>query len=76
MSVDGERIRFKNKNYTTLDEWKSYLGGLSTPISVIYRLKTAAEPQTITLPQIKTLDGTTILSVDTTVSPTSIEGSY
>ena len=43
MSVDGNRIRFKNKDYNTLDEWRDYLEGLPANLSVLYKLKEPIE---------------------------------
>lgn len=75
MSVDGSRIRFKNKDFTELDEWKNWLSSLETPLSVIYRLEIPKE-ETIELPEIATLDGTTIFNIETTIKPSEFKVTY
>ncbi|MBR4999039.1 MAG: hypothetical protein IKY10_04080, partial [Clostridia bacterium] len=47
MSVDGSRIRFKNKDCSTLDEWLTHLSNLDEPIYVIYRLATPIVKQIV-----------------------------
>lgn len=40
-SADGSRLRFKNKDISTVDEWKAWLSELSsngTPFTVVYKL--------------------------------------
>ena len=51
ISVDGSRIRFKNKDFTTLEEWKNWLSSLENPLYVIYRLATPTS-QSVSLPEI------------------------
>ena len=38
MSVDGSRIRFKNKDCSTLDEWLTHLSNLDEPIYVVKQI--------------------------------------
>ena len=73
-SVDGNRIRFKNKDYSTLEEWKKWLEGLEEKLYVIYRLATSKE-ETIELPTISTKEGNYIIDINTNVKPT-IEVTY
>lgn len=72
MSVDGSRIRFKNKDYTTLEEWQAYLGTLNTPLSVMYAMSSQSN-ETVDLPEISTGIGTGTISVDTSILPSSVE---
>ena len=75
LSVDGSRLRFRDIRYTTLDEWKTFLDTLETPLAVNYILATPTE-ETISLPALKTFKGTNVISVDTTVLPSNIKANY
>lgn len=75
ISVDGSRIRFKNKDYTTLDEWKDWLRGLNENLKVDYVLKTPLETS-IELPEIITTSGYNRMTIDTKVSPSETNIRY
>lgn len=75
ISVDGSRIRFKNKDISTLEEWINWLSSLEEKLYVIYRLATPAE-ETIELPTISTNKGTNIIEVDTSILPSNMEVKY
>lgn len=51
MSVDGSCIRFKNKDFITLEEWQKWFSGLENLLHVIYRLATPTS-QSVSLPEI------------------------
>lgn len=62
----------------TIDDFKSYLAAqyaAGTPVTVYYVL---AEPETETveLPEIPTLDGTTVIDVDTEIKPSNLKITY
>ena len=61
-------------DYPTVDDWKNFLS--STNMQVIGKLNTPDDTETIELPNIPTIKGTTILSVDTTIQPSNLEVVY
>ncbi len=69
---DGTSYYF-NTTMTTLDEWKQFLD--NNELVLDYILETPIE-ETIELPNIPTLKGTTILSVDTEIQTTFMEVIY
>ena len=75
MGVDGGRIRFKNKDCATLEDWKSWISNLNEKLYVCYRL---AEPheEYIELPTISTIRGTTIIDVNTSIKSSNVEVEY
>ena len=75
LSADGSRLRFRDIRYTTLDEWKTFLDTLETPLAVNYILATPTE-ENISLPALKTFKGTNVMSVDTAVLPSNIKAKY
>ena len=75
MSVDGNRIRFKNKDISTVQEWKEWLSSLETPLYVLYRMTTPEEQQ-IDLPAILTNKNTNIIDIETHIKPNNIEITY
>ena len=63
---------------TTVDDFKAYLSeqyAAGTPVKVYYVLATP-ETETFTAPQIPTLNGTTVIDVDTAVKPESMTIKY
>ena len=76
MSVDGKRIRFKNKDYSTLDEWIAYLSSLDDKLYVLYRLEKTDETEKIELPELSTYEDYTKIEVLTDVEPSIIEVEY
>ena len=71
LSVDGSRIRIKDKDVSTVEEIKSKLAGYNdggNPLRVIYHLKTQTE-QSINLPSITSVKGTCIIKVEASVKP-------
>ena len=63
---------------TTVDDFKSYLAAqyaAGTPVKVYYVLATP-ETETFTAPQIPTINGTTVIDVDTAVKPESMTIKY
>ncbi len=69
----GQGIRFRNKDYTDVDSFKNWLSTID--IYMIYPLATPVE-ETIELPNIPTIKGTTILEVDGKVQPSNMEVTY
>lgn len=58
--------------------FKEYLASLysaKTPVNILYELKEPTE-ETIELPEIATLDGTTIFNVETTIKPSEFNVTY
>lgn len=58
--------------------FKEYLASLysaKTPVNILYELKEPTE-ETIELPEIATLDGTTIFNVETTIKPSEFKVTY
>ena len=63
---------------TTVDDFKAYLSeqyAAGTPVKVYYVLATP-ETETFTAPQIPTLNGTTVIDVDTAVKPENMTIKY
>lgn len=75
LSVDGSRIRFKNKDCSTVEEWKAHLNSLSDSVQVIYALA-KDNPEPIELPDISILKGTNKIEVNTQIQPSSISVTY
>ena len=69
---DGNNYYF-NTEMTTLDEWKEWLDNNELILDVI--LETPTE-ETIELPNIPTIKGTTIIEVDTEIQPSNAEVIY
>lgn len=76
ISVDGSRIRFKNKDCSTLEEWVSHLSSLENKLYVVYKLATPEDPQTIEIPEVKTYEDYTNIEILTSVAPSKIEATY
>lgn len=58
--------------------FKEYLASLysaKTPVNILYELKEPTE-ETIELPEIATLDGTTIFNIETTIKPSEFNVTY
>lgn len=70
LSVDGGRIRFRDIRCTTLDEWKTFLDNLETPLTVDYILATPTE-EAITFPELTLPDSNTALILTETSVPAS-----
>ena len=67
------------KDYTNTTEWVAYLKeqyNLGTPMKMYYVLTTPEIEENVELPNIPTLKGTTILSIDTTIQPSNLEVVY
>jgi len=75
LSVDGSRIRFKNKDCSTVDEWKTWITGLGENLYVIYGLAIPTE-EPIELPAIPTYEGLTTVTIDTEIPPSNTEVVY
>ena len=60
--------------FTTIDEFANWLAN-SKPLNINYVLSTAIE-ETIELPTITTNEGTNILEIDTSISPSNMEVQY
>ena len=74
----GGTLYFHDKRFVTVTGFKEYLAAqhaAGTPVTVWYQL---AKPttETFTAPQIPTLNGTTIIDVDTAVKPESMTIKY
>ena len=74
ISADAYRIRFKNKDIETLEEWKNhvlnkYNSGI--PIKVVYVLMAPTE-ESIDVPEIPSLTGNVTYSIGTSIKPSSI----
>lgn len=74
LSVDGNRIRFKNKDYTTLDEWKDHVSKLNDKIKVIYKMN-KTDYETLDT-DITRINKNSLITVDTNVQPSKIETEY
>lgn len=70
ISVDGSRIRFKNKDISTLEEWGNWLSNLETPLYAIYKLETPIY-KTIELPTIE-FNGYSVVKVNTEIESSNI----
>lgn len=71
-------INIKDTTYTSLADFKSYLASqhaAGTPVKVYYVLATPVT-ETVELPEIPTLDGTTVIDVDTEVKPSNLKITY
>ena len=75
MAADGNRIRFKDESYSTVEEWVDRLKSLEVPMNVSYVLSTPTESDII-LPKIFTEKGTNIISVGTTLQPSTVNYQY
>ena len=78
ISADGYRIRFKNKDIETLEEWENhvlnkYNSGI--PIKVVYVLMAPTE-ESIDVPEIPSLTGNVTYSVDTSIKSSKMEYGY
>lgn len=77
-SVDIQKVFIKTTEYTTVADFKSYLSeqyAAGTPIKVYYVLETP-ETKPVEPVEIPTLNGTTIIDVDTAVKPESMTIKY
>ena len=77
-SSDNHCIFIKTTNYTTVADFKSYLAAqyaAGTPVKVYYVLATP-ETKTVEPVEIPTLNGTTVIDVDTTVKLTEMYTKY
>ena len=77
-SSDNHCIFIKTTNYTTVADFKSYLAAqyaAGTPVKVYYVLATP-ETKTVEPVEIPTLNGTTVIDVDTAVKPESMTIKY
>ena len=78
ISADAYRIRFKNKDIETLEEWKNhvlnkYNSGI--PIKVVYVLMAPTE-ESIDVPEIPSLTGNVTYTIGTSIKPNKIEYGY
>lgn len=78
--ANNENIAFKASYYdvTTLDEFKTKLSEWYTngePLKMYYASRTPTE-ELISLPTLKTVKGTSIMSVDTTIQPSNMKIKY
>ena len=74
ISADANRIRFKDKDISTIEDWKNKLVGYADnnkPLKVIYQLANETE-ENIEVPSIPNLTGNITYSIDTTIKPSSI----
>lgn len=74
----SDRICIRNKDIATVDGFKEHLAeqySTGTPVTVYYAL-TEAITESLALPQLLTIDGTTIISFDTEIKPSNIEITY
>lgn len=70
-------INFNLDNVNDIETFKTFLGeqyANNTPVILIYPIPT--ETSTIELPTIPTIQGTNVLSIDTTIQPSNIEITY
>lgn len=77
-SSDNHCIFIKTTNYTTVADFKSYLAAqyaAGTPVKVYYVLATP-ETKTVEPVEIPTLNGTTVIDVDTAVKPENMTIKY
>lgn len=68
----------KDTSFSTLDDFRAYLKeqyNSGTPVKVYYVLA-APVTETVELPEIPTLDGTTVIDVDTEVKPSNLKITY
>ena len=75
LSVDGNRIRFKDKDISTLDDWVSRVKEFKnngTPLEVNYQLKTPTESY-ISLPDITDITSRTLVVTDGYLNSSSVE---
>ena len=74
ISADANRIRFKDKDISTIEDWKNKLVGYADsnkPLKVIYQLANETE-ESVEIPSIPNLTGNITYSIDTTIKPSSI----
>ena len=69
----SDAIYFKDNSFTTADEFKIWLSENNLILDFILRTSTE---ETIELPNIPTLKGTTIIEVDTKIQPSNMEVIY
>ena len=77
-SSDNHCIFIKTTNYTTVADFKSYLAAqyaAGTPVKVYYVMQTP-ETKTVEPVEIPTLNGTTVIDVDTAVKPENMTIKY
>lgn len=77
-SSDNHCIFIKTTNYTTVADFKAYLAAqyaAGTPVKVYYVMKTP-ETKTVEPVEIPTINGTTVIDVDTAVKPTEMYTKY
>lgn len=71
-------IRVSNTRIKTKEELAQWIGeqyNNGTPVKVYYIL-TIPETESVTLPKIPTLDGTTVIDVETTIKPSKMDIKY
>lgn len=71
--IGGSNMVFANENYTDTISFKSWLS--ENNVEVLYPLKESIE-EDITLPNLPTFKGTSILNADTTIQPSNAEVTY
>lgn len=68
----------RDSRFSTIDNFKAYLKeqyDAGTPVTVYYALA-ESRTETLTLPQLPTLNGTTIITTDTEIKPSDIKITY
>lgn len=71
-------LYIRDSRFNTLADFKSYLAAQyanDTPVKVYYVLA-EAETESVTLPKIPTLDGTTVIDVETEIEPSNMYLKY
>lgn len=71
-------IRIKQERASTVTDFKAWLAeqyNNGTPVKVYYILATP-ETESVTLPKIPTLDGTTVIDVETEIKPSKMDIKY
>lgn len=79
MSVDGSRVRFKDKDISSVDEWKAKLQAYynnKNPLKVDYVLVSSTEEDIDISDILHTIKGTNVITVDTEIQPSQIEITY
>ena len=79
LTSEGTNVFFYDDTNAVTDEaFKAYLAAqyaAGTPVTVVYQLATPTE-ESISAPQISTVKGTNLLSVDTAVQPSNVSIKY
>lgn len=73
-SVYSMFIRLKTDTITTKEQYYAYLN--ENPLTIVAGLNTPDDTETIELPNIPTHEGTNIIEIDTSISPSNMEVEY